>query len=62
MKIAVTSQNFSTITQHAGKSRRFLIFECNPATGRAQDVEFGFAEDGTLVIFQVRRVVSVRRN
>lgn len=26
MKIAVTSQNFRTITPHAGKSRRFLIF------------------------------------
>ena len=30
------------------------------ATGRAQDVEFGFAEDGALVVFQARRVV-VRR-
>ncbi|MEW8693532.1 MAG: nitrogen fixation protein, partial [Candidatus Thiodiazotropha endolucinida] len=27
MKIAVTSQNFRTITQHAGKTRRFLIYE-----------------------------------
>lgn len=27
MRIAVTSQNFRTITGHAGKSRRFLIFE-----------------------------------
>ena len=26
MKIAVTSQNFRTITGHAGKTRRFLIF------------------------------------
>ena len=26
MKIGVTSQNFRTITGHAGKSRRFLIF------------------------------------
>jgi hypothetical protein len=38
MKIAVTSQNFRTITQHAGKARRFLIFERNPATGRAQAI------------------------
>lgn len=27
MRIAVTSQNFRTVTGHAGKSRRFLIFE-----------------------------------
>ncbi|MES9971274.1 MAG: nitrogen fixation protein [Candidatus Thiodiazotropha sp.] len=33
MKIAVTSQNFRSITQHAGKTRRFLIFEQDQATG-----------------------------
>ncbi len=27
MRIAVTSQNFRTVTGHAGKTRRFLIFE-----------------------------------
>ncbi|AHF05666.1 nitrogen fixation [Marichromatium purpuratum 984] len=27
MRIAVTSQNFRTITGHAGKTRRFLILE-----------------------------------
>jgi len=27
MRIAVTSQNFRTVTGHAGKSRRFLVFE-----------------------------------
>ena len=26
MKIAVTSQNFRTITGHAGKTRRFLVY------------------------------------
>ena len=34
MKIAVSSQNFRTITAHAGKSRRFLLFDattpCSP--------------------------------
>jgi predicted Fe-Mo cluster-binding NifX family protein len=30
MKIAVTSQNFRTVTGHAGKSRRFLVFELQP--------------------------------
>lgn len=29
MKIGVTSQNFRTITGHAGKTRRFLIFSAN---------------------------------
>jgi predicted Fe-Mo cluster-binding NifX family protein len=27
MKIAVTSQNFRTITPHAGRTRRFLVYE-----------------------------------
>lgn len=27
MKIAVASQNFRTVTPHAGKTRRFLMFE-----------------------------------
>ncbi len=29
MRIAVTSQNFRTITGHAGKSRRFIIYEAD---------------------------------
>lgn len=27
MRIAVTSQNFRTVTGHAGKTRRFLVYE-----------------------------------
>jgi len=27
MIVAVASQNFKTVTQHAGKARRFLLFE-----------------------------------
>ncbi len=27
MKIAVTSQNFHTVTPHAGRTRRFLVYE-----------------------------------
>jgi predicted Fe-Mo cluster-binding NifX family protein len=38
MKIAVTSQNFRTITQHAGKTRRFLIYEKDPKTGQANEL------------------------
>lgn len=39
MKIAVTSQNFRTVTGHAGKARRFLVYRAaagSPAveTGR----------------------------
>ena len=34
MKVAVTSQNFRTVTSHAGKTRRFLVFDitspCTP--------------------------------
>jgi predicted Fe-Mo cluster-binding NifX family protein len=29
MKIGVTSQNFRTITAHAGKARRFMVFEAS---------------------------------
>lgn len=36
MRIAVTSQNFRTITGHAGKTRRFLILE---ADGQGEPVE-----------------------
>lgn len=38
MRIAVTSQNFRTITGHAGKTRRFLIYEAG-AGGGAIEVE-----------------------
>jgi predicted Fe-Mo cluster-binding NifX family protein len=30
MKIAVTSQNFRTVTPHAGRARRFLVYEARP--------------------------------
>lgn len=30
MKIAITSQNFRTVTGHAGKTRRFLVYEAGP--------------------------------
>ncbi len=38
MKIAVTSQNFRTITGHAGKTRRFLIYADN-GQGKAVEVD-----------------------
>ena len=30
MRIAVTSQNFRTITPHAGRARRFLVYQVEP--------------------------------
>jgi predicted Fe-Mo cluster-binding NifX family protein len=30
MKIAVTSQNFRTVTGHAGRARRFLVYDVQP--------------------------------
>jgi hypothetical protein len=38
MRIGVTSQNFRTITGHAGKTRRFLVFEAMPGAA-PQEVE-----------------------
>lgn len=38
MRIAVTSQNFRTITGHAGKTRRFIIYEAD-AEGRPTEVD-----------------------
>jgi predicted Fe-Mo cluster-binding NifX family protein len=32
MRIAVTSQNFRTVTGHAGKARRFIVFEADGQT------------------------------
>lgn len=38
MKIGVTSQNFRTITGHAGKTRRFLVFS-RDGEGRAIEID-----------------------
>ncbi len=38
MKIAVTSQNFRTVTGHAGKTRRFLIYT-DDGQGQAVEVD-----------------------
>ena len=32
MRIAVSSQNFRTVTGHAGKARRFIVFEADGKT------------------------------
>ena len=38
MRAAVTSQNFRTITGHAGKTRRFIIYESDES-GQPREVE-----------------------
>ena len=37
MKVAVTSQNFRTITGHAGKTRRFLVYQADG--GEVREIE-----------------------
>ena len=39
MRIAVTSQNFRTITGHAGKTRRFLVFEGREGGSEVREVD-----------------------
>ncbi len=38
MRIGITSQNFRTVTGHAGKTRRFLIYE-KQADGSVQETD-----------------------
>lgn len=50
MKVAVSSQNFRSVTAHAGKTRRFLIFDlqcaCSPREAERLDLpkEMSFHE------------------
>lgn len=39
MRIGITSQNFRTITGHAGKTRRFLVYLGDPETGSLREAE-----------------------
>jgi predicted Fe-Mo cluster-binding NifX family protein len=39
MRIAITSQNFRTITSHAGKARRFIVYEADSTTGTIEEQE-----------------------
>ena len=36
MKLAVTSQNFRTVTGHAGSTRRFIVYETRDGGGAAE--------------------------
>lgn len=44
MRIAVTSENGKTITRHAGRARRFLVFETDPAGEPVEVARFALAE------------------
>jgi predicted Fe-Mo cluster-binding NifX family protein len=37
MRIGVTSQNFRTVTAHAGRARRFMIYADSPGGGIVQE-------------------------
>lgn len=38
MRIAITSQNFKTITGHAGQTRRFIVYDVD-SSGTTQEVD-----------------------
>jgi len=51
MKIAVASQNYRTVTSHAGKTRRFLVFEVD-GSGPPREIDrLDLARDMTLHAF-----------
>ena len=66
MKFAVASQNFSTITPHAGKTRRFLLFDAEPGsapveTGRLDlplEMSMHEYQGGDHPLFQVQVVIA----
>jgi len=45
MRIAVTSQNFRTITGHAGRARRFMVFVGEPDSEVREVVRFDLPPD-----------------
>ena len=45
MRIAVASQNFRTVTGHAGKTRRFLVFEVAPDQPAREVERFDLPKD-----------------
>ncbi|PTV96670.1 dinitrogenase iron-molybdenum cofactor [Rhodobacter aestuarii] len=45
MRIAVASQNFRTVTGHAGKSRRFLVYEAAPGQEITEVERFDLPKD-----------------
>lgn len=66
MRVAVTSQNFRTVTAHAGKARRFIIFDVSdparPQVLERLDLPPGMAfhdhHDGAHPIAGVRALIT----
>ena len=52
MKIAVTSQNFRTITGHAGKTRRFIIYLKNEQGEWAESERLDLPKEMSMHEFQ----------
>ncbi len=52
MKIAVTSQNFRTITGHAGKTRRFIIYETDNNRSAAEVDRLDLPKEMSMHAFQ----------
>jgi predicted Fe-Mo cluster-binding NifX family protein len=52
MLIAVASQNFRTVTGHAGKSRRFLVFDAVPGSAPREIDRLDLPKDQSIHEFQ----------
>lgn len=48
MRIAVASQNFRTITSHAGRTRRFLVYDARPGEVPAEVGRLDMPQDMAL--------------
>ncbi len=51
MRIAVASQNFRTVTPHAGRCRRFLIFDVRPGEPPVEVGRFDLPKDLAMAEF-----------
>ena len=52
MLIAVASQNFRTVTAHAGKSRRFLVFKVAPCRAPLEVDRLDLPKDQSILEFK----------
>jgi predicted Fe-Mo cluster-binding NifX family protein len=52
VRIAVASQNFRTVTGHAGKTRRFFVFDAEPGTAPREVDRLDLATDMSIHEFQ----------
>lgn len=52
MKFAITSQDFTTITGHAGKTTRFLVYEAETGKEPVETARLDLNDDQTIHSFQ----------